>query len=273
MKHYIIKGISSLFFLTLFYSFTAIATPVLSEEIKSLEEKSLFEPGERLTFVLKWGIIPAGEAVLETGQHEIINNELARHFIITAKSNSFVDIFYKVRDRIDGYTDMEMTHSVLYKKKQREGSTKRDVIVTFDWKNLKAQYKNTYKNNKKVEKTISLSEGAFDPLSAFYYIRSCDLKQNIEINHPITDGKKCVTGSVKVIKREKITVESGTYDTYLIEPDLKHVGGVFEKSSDAKIKVWITADKRRIPVKVKSKVAVGSFVGELISIEKIKGMN
>jgi len=54
-----------------------------------------------------------------------------------------------------------------------------------------------------------------------------------------------------------------------VEPDLQHIGGVFEKSKDAKLKIWVTADKRRIPVKVKSKVRVGSFVAELISAEGI----
>ncbi len=47
--------------------------------------------------------------------------------------------------------------------------------------------------------------------------------------------------------------------------ELKHIGGVFEKSKNAEIKVWVTADTRRIPVKIKSKVVVGSFIGELIS--------
>ena len=71
---------------------------------------------------------------------------------------------------------------------------------------------------------------------------------------------------------EIIKIEGVTYDTFLMEPELKHIGGVFEKSKNAKIKLWITADKRRIPVKIKSKVIVGSFVGELISAEKIMQM-
>jgi hypothetical protein len=65
-------------------------------------------------------------------------------------------------------------------------------------------------------------------------------------------------------------VKSGTYDTYLIEPEIKHIGGVFEKSKNAKIKLWVTADKRKIPVKIKSKVVVGSFVGELVSATGLK---
>jgi hypothetical protein len=33
--------------------------------------------------------------------------------------------------------------------------------------------------------------------------------------------------------------------------------------------VWVTADERRIPVKIKSKVVIGSFVAELISAGNI----
>jgi len=73
-----------------------------------------------------------------------------------------------------------------------------------------------------------------------------------------------------VVRRERLKLSSGTYDTYLLEPELKDIGGVFKKSKDAKLQVWITADERKIPVKVKSKVAFGSFVGELVSAEGIE---
>jgi len=50
-----------------------------------------------------------------------------------------------------------------------------------------------------------------------------------------------------------------------VEPEIRHIGGVFEKSKDAKLNVWVTADERRLPVKITSKVIIGSFVAELIS--------
>ena len=82
----------------------------------------------------------------------------------------------------------------------------------------------------------------------------------------MTDGKKHVLGIADVIRRETVSVRAGTFDTFLIEPDLSHVGGVFEKSPEANIKLWVTADYRRLPVKLKSKVVVGSFSGELVSM-------
>lgn len=220
-----------------------------------------FLEGEKLVFELSWTIIPAGEAVMEVRPHALVNGNKAWHFRMTAETNSFVDTFYKVRDRIDAYTDAHMNQSVLYKKKQREGSTHRDIVVTFDHPNKKVQYSNF----KKKKKPVTIKAGAFDPLSAFYFIRGMGMVEGSSIERPVTDGKKCVIGKLRVVKREKIKIKSGTFDTWLIEPELKHIGGVFEKSKDAKLQLWVTADSRRMPVKIKSKVVVGSFVGELVS--------
>ena len=154
-----------------------------------------------------------------------------------------------------------MTHTILYKKKQREGKIQRDVVVYFNWNEKKARYSNM----KKSREPIDVLEGAFDPLSAFYYIRLFDLKEQLIIEQPVTDGQKCIIGKVLVIKRETLKLPIGTYDTFLIEPEIKHVSAVFEKGKNARIQIWVTADKRRIPVKIKSKVVVGSFVGELVS--------
>jgi len=67
----------------------------------------------------------------------------------------------------------------------------------------------------------------------------------------------------------KLLVANRTYDTFLVEHDLKDIGGVFEKSKNAKLKIWVIADTHRIPIKIKSKVILGSFVAELISADGI----
>lgn len=219
-----------------------------------------FSPGERLTFQLKWGVIPAGEAVLEVLPIEKINGEPAYHFALTARSNSFVDLFYKVRDHIDAFTDINLTRSLLYKKKQREGDTNRDIVVRFDWENSTAVY--TDRNRRKPP--VAIAAGCFDPLSIFYYARTLDLETGRIFGRPVSDGKKCVIGQARVVQRETVEINGTAYDTVLLEPDLKDIGGVFQKSKDAKIKIWVTADHRRIPVMIQSKVVVGSFVGEIM---------
>ncbi len=225
-----------------------------------------FQSGEKLTFRLRWTMITAGYATMEVRPMETRDGQQAFHFILTAKSNSFIDRFYMVRDRIDAWSDAAMEHSVLYKKNQVEGRHRRKETILFDWKNAKANYEDTLRHR---QKQIDLMPGSFDPLSAFYYVRTQELKPGAVLKRPVTDGKKNVMGILKVVGREKITIDGKEYDTWLIKPDLKHIGGVFKKSKDAHIKLWVTADERQLPVKIASKVVVGSFVGELISAEGI----
>ena len=246
----------------IFHLIALIVTIGFVEITNGADNDIPFQPGEKLIFQARWAFIPAGEAVLEVLPVEMLNGVRSYHFVMTARTYEFIDLFYKVRDRIDAYTDVEMTHSILYRKK-KEGKSKRDVVVNFNWEKQEAQYFNFGEKRE----PLSILPGSFDPLSVFYSFRLIDLKEDMEIKTPVTDGKKCVMGKARVIKREKIKVPSGTYDTYLVEPDLEHIGGVFQKSKNARFQIWVTADKRCIPVKIKSKVIVGSFVAELVSVE------
>ncbi|MGB5984773.1 MAG: DUF3108 domain-containing protein [Desulfobacterales bacterium] len=225
-----------------------------------------FIPGEKLTFQLRWENIPAGHAVFEVRPVKEHNGEQVHHFVLTASTNSTIDVFYKVRDRFESYTDLEMRNSLMFKKKQREGSYKKDALAEFDWTNSQVNY--TLRGEQKAP-LVGIPPGAFDPLSAFYFIRMMELKTGSSMERPITDGSKKFMGRIKVVGREMLTLESGTYDTFVVEPETTHIGGVFQKSKDPKLRFWITADERRIPVRIKSKVVVGHFIVDLVAVEGI----
>ncbi len=226
-----------------------------------------FAPGERLVFELRWAFLTVGTATLEVLPLQTINAQPARHFVMTAESNAFLDTLYKVRDRIDTFTDADLTRSVLYKKQQHEGPTIRQIEVQFDWENLKMRYLKTEKGGGE-DKLVPMMPGSFDPLAAFYNVRNTkNIGVGAIVESPITDGNRNVIGRARIVKRETIKVKGTRYATFLVEPELKDVGGVFEKSKDARIQIWVTADHRRIPVRLKSKVAVGSFVGDLVSAQ------
>lgn len=223
-----------------------------------------YQPGEILTFQLKWEFVPVGTAVLQVLPMEIINDAPVNHFSVNVATNEVIDAVYKVRDRIDAYANSGMTQSVLFKKKQREGRTKRDVTVTFDWNRLTAQYSNAGK----ARPPIAIRAGTFDPVSLFYAFRLQDLKENSVLEAPVTDGKSLVIGKARIHGKEWVEIGLGKFETWLVEPDIKDAGGVFENSQDAKLRVWLTADTHRIPVKVACRAPVGYFTAELVSIQR-----
>lgn len=224
-----------------------------------------FHVGEKVSYLLKWSMVPVGKAELRVLDGERKMGEPAYLFQVSVKSYPVIDLIYKVRDHVESYADRSMTHSLLYTKKQREGRHERDVMVTFDWDRSEAHY---YSKGKQ-EHSVTLLPGTFDPLGVFYAFRLNPLKDKLQVEASVTDGKKHVIGRARVIKREKVKVRAGEFDTFLIEPDLQHVGGIFEKSKDARLLVWVTADDHRIVVKAKSKVIVGHFTAELVSTEGV----
>jgi hypothetical protein len=224
-----------------------------------------FYPGETLVFNFYWSIIPTGSGSLKVLPVENLGGVQSYHFQMTTRTNAFADLFYKVRDRFDTWTDTAMTRTLLYRKKQREGSTRRDVEVIFDWRRKEARY---FKSGR-LRRTTPLQPGTFDPVSAFFWVRHRPLKAGKTVTRPISDGKKVFTGRVRVARREKIRLAGKTYDTFVLVPELTHAGGVFEKSPGARIRIWVTTDHRRLPVMIKSKVIVGSFRAELVEAESV----
>ncbi|MBN2417849.1 MAG: DUF3108 domain-containing protein [Deltaproteobacteria bacterium] len=219
-----------------------------------------FYPGEKLTFEVNWSFIKAAEVSLEILPYEELDGKPVFHFLYTAKTSKFVDAFYKVRDRIESFTDIDLTHSLLYKKRH-EGKSFKDITVKFDWEKMEAQY--IKMGN--VTDSVKITENTFDPLSVFYAFRIGQPDTNNEIITSVSDGKKVVKAAGKILKREKIKVAGKSYNTLLVEPEIEGISGVFKKTSDSKLRIWVTDDKKRIPVRIKSKVTVGSFVADLIS--------
>ncbi len=222
-------------------------------------EGAPFRAGEKLSYDLYWEFLPAGAAELEVAALEDYEGGSAYHFVLTVRTNAVIDRFYKVRDRLESYTDRPMKRSLLYRKKQQEGKHRRDIKVSFDRDRLKAEYSNFGKK----DKAVAIVDGTFDPLSVLYAYRLMPLVENAVVEIPVSDGKKAVMGKVRVVGRERIHVNGQEYDTFVLEPDLKDLGGVFRKSKGAKVRIWVTDDERRMPVKLTSKVAVGYFVAEL----------
>ena len=268
-----------LYLVLLLPAIVTFASP--ATHLQAASSHKAFFPGEKLKFRLKWGLIPAGEALLEILPIEIIDGIQSYHFVMTVRTNAFIDAFYKYRSRIDAYADTGLTRSIRYRKTVEARKKIREVVVNFDWDKSEVRYHSVKKYTDDAVKTsgkmhhkgksrirkrlIPVLPGSFDPLSVFYYYRSILLNENTHIRRPVSDGKKSIMGAAKVKWREKVRLASGTYDTYLIEPSLKDLEGVFEKSKKAKIQLWVTNDERRIPVKIKSKIVIGSFTGELIS--------
>lgn len=222
-----------------------------------------FGPGEKLTYEIHWTFVHAGDAVLEVMPDTEIDGVPARHFKAMAKTVPWVDKIYKVRDYMDAWTNMDVTHALRYKKDQNEGTYHKEVDIVFDKENNQSM---RYVSGD-LRHTLDQPVDVFDPMSILYAFRKQILYKTMRFGANVSDGKKSVVGEAFVEGMDDIETPMGDIRCFRVRLDIKHLSGVFKKSDDAELIVWFSADARRIPVKVRSKVKVGHFTLELVDYQ------
>lgn len=219
-----------------------------------------FAPGEKLFYQVRWDRIPVAKVSLEVKPFEQIQGEQAFHFVFRARTYPAVEILYPVDGRIDAFTDLAVTRSLRLEKNMLEGRSQKIYWVDFDWSRSIAKYE----NEEKKKRRLPLSEGTLDIVSILYHARSLPLEKGMEISRTLNRGKKTLLAKARVMGKETVMVDGRPWQAFLIKPDVRKAGGVFKKSKKAKLYLWISADDRKIPLKVVSKVRVGYFTIELI---------
>ena len=79
--------------------------------------------GEKLVYSVRYGFIRAGEASLEIAGVEEVGGHPCYHVVSLARSNSFFDRIFRVRDRVESWMDRDFLFSRRFHKSLREGST------------------------------------------------------------------------------------------------------------------------------------------------------
>jgi len=222
-----------------------------------------FTVGERLVYRLSWAGFTVGRAEMLVSGPVLVDETPCLKFTLSVRTSGIAEKLYKVRTTIDGWVDVEMQQTRYYRKAQLEGKTHRDIEVRMS----EADGLAFYFNFGRMDPPCDLEGGAFDPLSAIFRFRTFELKEGREYAIPVTDGKKRIEGSVRVAAKERCETPAGTFWAYRVEPSLEGVGGVFQKSDDARLDIWLSADAMKIPVLMESEVVVGSFQAQLESVE------
>jgi hypothetical protein len=218
-------------------------------------ENVAFGVGEKFSFDINYGFVNAGTATMEVQDIIEYEGRPCYQIVTRAFSNSFFSSFYKVEDRVESIVDAIGIYSWRFEKILKEGKYRSHRMYSFNQRENLVYYD---------KDTTEVAPYVHDALSILYYIRTQDLKvgESIFVDNYL-DGKKYKT-EIKVVKKEQIDVDAGTFDCLLVEPLMQSVG-VFKHSG--KLKVWLTDDRLKMPVLMKSKVLVGSITAELTDFQ------
>lgn len=218
--------------------------------------------GEELKFDISWSFITAGKAQLNSSKIVEANGQKMYQLEAYAQSYPVIDAMFKVRDINMSWIAEDLSHSTGYWQSVKEGSYARDEWLIFDYKN------HTYTIHKKdkkgnLEHKPHTFEGntIVDMLSSLYFVRNQELPLKGEVYFDIVNRGDQYPLKVVVLGREKVKVKAGKFDCIVVEPMISGEGIFVSKGKS--LKVWLTDDEYKMPVKMAVEVFIGSVKAEL----------
>jgi len=207
-----------------------------------------FERGETLDYELVWLKMTGGSARMTISPQAADPN----NYLITsvAKSTSGFSRIYKVRDEIETVVARGNFSTMRYHKSLSEGPTHKDETVT---------YANGIATRK--GKTYPVPTPVFDPLSLMYYLRTQELVPGRSYRFTVFADKKTYDVVANVTERQTIGTPAGTFRTVVVEPEM-HAGGLY-RDEESKLTIWYSDDERKLPVRIRSDVKIGSITMSL----------
>lgn len=223
-------------------------------------QHNAFKPGEKLTYVVHYGFMNAGEAVLELQENEReIQGRKVLRAVGVGRSLGAFNLFYKVDDHYETYFDRDGVFPWAFVRRVNEGG------YEFSQDYLFIQHRHKVSTQKK--ETHDIPPHAQDMISAFYFARTIDFGKaevgdvfNIDC---FLDDENWPLG-MRFIGRETIKVRSGKYRCLRFQPVVQK-GRIFRDPDD--LNVWVTDDGNHVPVLAQASVLVGSIKMELSSYE------
>lgn len=220
--------------------------------------------GEKLEYSLKWLGIPAGKATIITKSHA------DHHMIFEAEASTIgiVKLFGPIHDRLQAVTAIRPVGftSLDVFKHQRKGDNLRLTHDFFDWKNKVLQ---RIREGEDTQELPLVEPTTNDPLTGLFSVRARpDFGPGKMVQMPVLVGWEIVEVTMRGGPVERRLGPGGWFDVFQVTVEIPH-SDLFLKPDD--LVVWLTADPRRIPLRVESVLRLGRATVELIAYEDGRG--
>jgi hypothetical protein len=249
MKNHLIKSVIVAFF------FTLLSLDVFAQKNQA------FLQGEELTFRVSFSFLNAAEAKMIIQPKIIYRNDMPVYKIDILGQTLGVFKLFKVNDNWGTYLDT--TKIIPYESYRHieEGNYRKHERVVFDHQNKNAHVRLYDRENKEVIDTrdYTIPANVQDIVSGFYLLRTMDLKKLKKGDVVSIKGffdKEIYNLRLVYGGKEILSTKLGTLDTFIFSPIMPK-NKLFR--GEQPVKVWVTDDQNKIPVKIKAKLWVGSL--------------
>lgn len=241
---------------------------VISFQFVGAQETSSFQAGEWLRFKLSYsGWMKAGNATLEVSESTYKDKPVYK-VIGKGWTTGAIKWFFKVEDHYESHFDKLTGRPYRFIRNIDEGGYTKNRIVDFDYTQNKALITDLKENTKS---TQDIEPNIQDLVSAYYYLRnnfdSETIKEGNVVKLNIFFDSELFLFKLKYLGRETINTKFGKIKCMKFRPYVM-AGRVFKEEES--LTLWVTADKNKIPVKIKADLRVGSLRADLEALKGLK---
>ena len=221
-------------------------------------QKNLFpiNTGESCSYRIHYGFINAGHAIYSVTKK---NEEIS--VIVQGRSNSVVDLFFKIRDRYESKINIESLLPYYFKRDVLEGEDKINQEYFFNHKN------NTVKTQKGEYKMKTRSQDMLSSLLFGRTLSSSFLKRENPFFINLFIDEENYNMEVRYLGTEVLNTKIGRIRCIKLKPKVQ-VGRVFSSPDD--LSIWVSDDKNHILIKVEMDILVGSIKADIETAKNIK---
>jgi len=202
-----------------------------------------FYNDEILDYEVKFNFISVGSATMSIKKIKSDNKNIDYYYYFNLKTNKIWDQIFPIRDTVKTWMDSKKFYTHKMHKIIIEPNYKKQLKVIFNYE------KNFFISNNEKK---SISKKIRDPYSFLYYLRTLNLKVGNEFQFDIFDDNKIFNVEFSILKEERVKTLIGEFQCLVIEP-------VNIKKNKSIMKIWLTNDKNKIPIKIVSNTHFGSL--------------
>ena len=241
---------------------------ILGLAVPNAQSESSFQSGEWLKFKLNYsGWVKAGNATLEVKQSTFKNRAVC-HVIGKGWTTGAIKWFFKVNDRYESYFDKASGRPYKFIRDINEGGHVKNRVIEFDYEKKTALVNDLRHKTKKI---IPISSDIQDMVSAYYYLRDHYDTETIKVGHTVRLNmffdNEIFGFKLKFLGRETIGTQFGNINCLKFRPYVM-AGRVFHEEES--VTLWVSADKNKIPIKIKADLRVGSLRSDLVAFKGLK---
>jgi len=241
--------------------------------VKKGTGNSSFKTGEELTYKVTFGFMTVGKSVTRVDPNLYqVNGKTCYKIDAFGETSDWISWVARIDDNWGAYLDTSSVSTQVSYRKLREARYRLDERTDFDHGAGKAVVSVKDKKTGKfsTKKTFDIPEYATDLIGGFIHLRFIDFSRLKKGDTISIAGFLEDTGyHLKVHYAGKQTLETrlGKISCHVLVPRMPD-NKLFDGENS--IRVWISEDTNRIPVKIEAKMFVGSTGIELTGHKNLK---